>query len=139
MFIKVYPRRKSGGFGALAVLYRREHPGTSNVIVDDAVSFGTEYLSDEALRDVPHPILAKPIRKLPDVPVEQGVRLIRSPWKPRDRPFIFIQAQDIFHGKLVADSDQQTFVLPQLLADETKDCKLELWRLMAVLNIHIDP
>jgi hypothetical protein len=137
LFIKVYPRRESGGFGALAVLYRREHPGTSNVIVDDAVSFGTEYLSDEALSDIPHPILAKPIRKLPDVPVKPGVRLVRSPWKPRDRPFILIKARDIFHWKSIAD--QQTLLMPQLLADATKDCKLELWRLMAVLNTHIEP
>ena len=72
----VYQRRESGGFGALAVLYRRERPGSSIVIVDDAVSFGTEYLSNEALKDLPSTILAKPIRKLPDVPVKQGVLLI---------------------------------------------------------------
>ena len=132
LLIKVYPRRESGGFGALAVLYRRASPGSPNVNVDDAVSFGTEYLSSEALRDLPSSILAKPIRKLPDVPVKAGVRLIRSPWKPRDQPFILIKAQDIFHWKFVAN--QQTLVLPQHVADAAKDCKLELWRLMAVLN-----
>ena len=132
LLIMVYPRRESGDFGALAVIYRREHPGLSNVIVDDAVSFCTEFLSNEALRELPSTIIAKPIRKFPDVPVKAGAPLIRSPWKPRDRPFIIIKAQDIFHWKFVAD--QQILVLPQFVADATQDFNLELWRLTAELN-----
>ena len=135
LLIKAFPRRQSGYFGALAVLYKRRHvPGSSNIVVDDAVSFGTEILSDEAknaLRDSASEILDR-LRCLPQVVIPAGEILSQNPWKPHNRPYVLLKAADLLHWKV--DDDGTPLLLPGLVADANRDCCVELWKVLAVLN-----
>ena len=133
LLIKVYPRSESGCFGALAVLYRRERPDSGSVVVEDAVSFGTEFLSAKArspLKISSPEILAK-LRMLPEVPVGPG-QVAKNPWDDACRPYILLRHEDLFHWKIV-DNGTRRF-LPGYVSRAAKDCKVELWRVMDAIN-----
>jgi hypothetical protein len=136
LLIKVYPRRVSGYFGALAVLYRRESPDSENVIVDDVVSFGTEVLSPEAIKPLQKSspeILAK-LRTLPEVPIKAGKagQLKANPWDDACRPFILLRHEDLFHWK-IADNGTRVFI-PEYVSEAAEDCRIELWMVLAAAN-----
>ncbi len=136
LLIKAYARRaNTGHFGALAVLYRRENPGSKNVIVDDAVSFGTEILSDKALSALCNsaPAILDRLRYLPAVDVPAGEFISRQPWKPSNRPYVSINAQDLLHWKI--GENGASLLLPGLEASSIRDCRVELWNVLAQLNM----
>jgi hypothetical protein len=134
LLIKVYPRRVSGYFGALAVLYRRERPDSAKVVVEDAVSFGTGNLSARAKRSLKtsSPEILEKLRALPEVPIKPG-RSGSNPWDDACRPFILLRREDLFHWK-IADNGTRLFI-PGCVSKTTKDCKIELWWVLAATNV----
>ena len=136
LLIKVYSRRVSGYFGALAVLYRRESPDSEKVIVEDAVSFGTEELASEAkyaLKRAPE-ILAK-LRTLPEVLVKAGP-VKANPWDDACRPFVLLRHEDLFHWKIVENGTR--LFHPEYVSKAAEDCRIELWMVLAAINRFAD-
>jgi hypothetical protein len=80
LFIKIDTRRKTEEreFNALAVLYRRQDSDSSKVIVEDAVSFGSDALSRDSRESLPNDLIGL-IRYLPPVRIAPRELLAKDP------------------------------------------------------------
>ena len=128
--IKVMDRRGNGNYAALAILYRRRNGMPT---VADAVSFGTDFLTEQTSDDLPLDVRFR-LRELPHPPSGENFRAA-NPWTAADRAWIRIPAADIYFLR-----DGAPGAPPQMIAEMpagAADWDLDLWRVIRWVDFYL--
>ena len=125
VFFAFYPQHVDGSYAALAVLYRRG-AGGEDVVINDAVPFGSANISHSAFANHPSALKACNIRCLPLAP--RGADIMnRNPWSSADRAAIRVPGEDFFFL-------QPPSVLLAGAPIPAPACEIDLWKLLRDLH-----